>query len=188
LLGSQSVIWSADGPHGSPGKPYEWLSAADLSLAKDYLNNRGALIILGPPASSTDTPFPQDLDFNDNYQSFDATTQVSPPGRLNLDSFTAGDPNGYSITLASMGAVFGGTEKVTAPPAYSLDLEASFPDATGGTSFAAVCTRPNPAGNWATYIGQFTLSGITGLEPAGATKDQLLDNIVAGTIAFQNGS
>ncbi|MDQ3023593.1 MAG: PKD domain-containing protein [bacterium] len=180
MLGRHAVVWTADGPYGK--EAFQWLSPADLSLSKGYLNSPqgGALVILGPPASNGELAFTQDADFHDNYQSLDKVFQAADPGVLTVTDFSGGDPVGYPVQRMTMNEMFGGADTVTPPANATHVIQMNFSGPTGTPLIAADFTKSN-SGQWNTYVGMFSMSAISGILPSETTPPQLLDNIVANT-------
>jgi hypothetical protein len=178
-----AVLWAADGPHGTVS-PFEWLSSVDTALLRSYLDAGGAAVIFGPPALSASVPFPNDSAFNLSYQPF-TSVLAEPAGtsRLYARDFTSM----YGTSVDAFDLLLGAYGHAPASGLYPgavLQVDAIEIENPLAPAVAAIRTSPN-AGGGSLYFGQFSLNSVQTVYPfMTVTQADLLDNIVAGTIAY----
>jgi PKD repeat protein len=178
FIGRHLCVWAADGPHGQED-PYEWLSPQDLSRMKQFANNGGYVFIFGPPAGMG-TPFPQDAEFNDTFQPFigleiydDSATfniQLLDDPEANVQQFDAAAGFGHS-------GLFGLVEG-PGNPGYSWSRWVR--DAAEDPPVVSTAAMRRAPGQGAVFIAPFVLGRTSAYQPAGSTREQLLDECLIG--------
>ena len=179
FLGLDAVVWATDAPATDPNNAFEYFSLADSGLMRTWLDGGGHLVVFARPSSAAVAPyFPSDADFQQNYWPFNSVTGATTAVFLDAiaNSFTGNFQ--YSFTSAQFTGSYGSS--TGALPAGAVSQ--LYPTTAGTDDYAAVRQAPAFGGNL--YFCMVQPEQLSNFTPTVTTIEQILDNMVAGTINF----